>query len=206
MSLLRNHLIPRTFRADGLYPERVFTRTISFRVLCHAAIEQYFEDRVIEVATTASRACLEHRVLSRSATSLVAFSTVDFSAPPDTLSPPNENHASRWPEVVDIRERVRKAASVFIADVKNQNHGIREKNLMRMLLPVGLERSEIDPAVVTELDEYGKTRGQFAHSNVKNHVTHRPNPKHEWEKAKYLSAAIRSFDLAFDSLLIDCQR
>lgn len=45
---LRRHLLPAKFDPTGTYRDRVFTGVVAFRVLSHAAIEQYFEERSID--------------------------------------------------------------------------------------------------------------------------------------------------------------
>jgi hypothetical protein len=52
---LRMYLLPAPFLLPGSYEDErsVHIRTVSFRVLAHAEIETYFEDRVVEIAKVA---------------------------------------------------------------------------------------------------------------------------------------------------------
>jgi hypothetical protein len=49
---LRNHLLPTPFDPTGTYSDEAGTqiRALAFRVLAHAELETYFEERVVEIA------------------------------------------------------------------------------------------------------------------------------------------------------------
>jgi hypothetical protein len=57
VEMLREHLLPNPFDPTGNYVDEaaVRTRTLSFRVLAHAELETYFEDRVVEIAKASWR-------------------------------------------------------------------------------------------------------------------------------------------------------
>lgn len=191
---LRRHLLPRRFDEGGDYRDRVFTHVIAFRILCHAAIEEYIESSVVQIAVKASKHCENTRDISAPAAHLLSFAEAHFGPPPATYHPPQENQNRVWPEKVDIVSRVKKSATAFIGHVKSSNHGIREKDLMFMLISVGLSHAEIDPILVSELDAFGRVRGEFAHTSAQRHVRNSPNPQDELRLVERILDLLRVLD------------
>ena len=59
-------------------------------------------------------------------------------------------------EVIDIAQKQ------FISNVRG-NHGVKEKNFKRLILPLGVEIDELDGTWLTNLDNFGASRGETAH-------------------------------------------
>lgn len=200
VGLLRRHLLPQRFDPTGNYRERAFTGVVSFRLLCHAAIEEYLESRVIMVAVKSS-AAMKAGKMSHAAACLLSFSETHFGLPPDTLSAPQPTQSKVWPEKIDIKERSRLTSSSFVASVRSDNHGIRERNILRLLLPVGFDINKIDPVLLAELDSFGQSRGQFAHSSARAHIKNKPDPKTEYERVKKIVQLLQAVDVEIDHIL-----
>ena len=201
IGMLRSHLLPEKFDPTGDYIERVFTGVISFRVLCHAAIEDYFERRAIEIAKKAARRCKDTGTVSHSAACLVSFCETHFGQPPATLKPPQNNQNAMWPERIDMKARVSKAAGNFINHLSQYNHGIREENLLKILIPIGYPHDRIDEFMISQLDNFGKLRGEFAHSSAASHITRKPNPEVELNRVNDITGLLTQVDIDFDELL-----
>jgi hypothetical protein len=198
---LRRHLLPRKFNNTGSYRERVFTGVIAFRLLSHAAIEEYFEARVTDIAKRASKHCKNSGTASQSAAHLVTFAEEHYGLPPDTLKPPQHNQEKEWLQKFDLTYRVIASASKFLMFVKKYNHGIREKNIIRLLIPIGYRYKEIDPVLLAELDNFGEGRGEFAHSSTSNHIKKRPDPQYELERVNRIVQMIEDIDKGLDRIL-----
>jgi len=63
--------------------------------------------------------------------------------------------------------------------VKADNHGIRERNLMKLLLPLGVSEFDIDIVWLATVDSFGQNRGSTAHSSISNRALQPPDPKSE---------------------------
>lgn len=198
---LRRHLLPSRFRIAGNYDDDVFTGVVAFRVLSHGSIEEYFEERAIEIARFAHVSCRDHGRVSVTAASLVAFSGAEMRLPPETIDPPQPSKAAGWPNEIEFREKVGVCASRYIARLKTDNHGVRERNLLSILIPIGVEPNKIDRLFLSEIDNFGKSRGEYAHSGVAAHVKKRPNPKDELDKINKLVEMIKKIDGELDRLL-----
>jgi hypothetical protein len=198
VDMLRSHLLPADFDPLGEYEEQVFTGVVAFRVLCHAAIEDYFEERVVEIAQRAQSLSANGDRVSKPAACLVAFSGIEMRSPPPSLDPEQPNKKKTWLDAIDIKRKISNCATSFIRRIKTENHGIREKNLLSMLLPIGIDHSTIDKLALSELDNFGRSRGEFAHSTLHKHVTKKPNPEDEWKKVQVLLEMISVMDLQLD--------
>jgi hypothetical protein len=163
-------------------------------------MEEYLESRATEIAIKASVAA-QAGSINHVAACLLAFSDSHFGPPPDTLVPPTPNQAKAWPERVDIQERTRTISSNFIAYLKMENHGIRERNFLRIVLPIGFRTSAIDNVLLTELDSFGQLRGQFAHTSAARHIKSRPDPKDELDRVRKIVHLMLGVDQEMDRLL-----
>jgi hypothetical protein len=201
---LREHLLPADFSDIGEYveAERVAIMAISFRVLAHAEIETYFEDRVVEIAKAALKAWKQTRYICPPLFCMVAFSGRDMRKPPGSLLAPSDNKVKVWPVLLDPSERVRECVAQFVRAVQHDNHGIREQNLLSMLLPIGFNSSDLDPVVVTDLDSLGRRRGEAAHSSsTLAQVQQGVNPEEEDIHIRRLLVGIDPIDGILDELL-----
>jgi hypothetical protein len=199
---LRDHLLPKEFDPTGLYDaqDEVFTRAIAYRVLAHAEIESYFEDRALEVVLQA-RSAWERGLVSRIALCLVAFSGKEMGLPPATLESPNVNKSKTWPSLVDIGEKFVLVTTEFQKFVRKENHGVKEKNLLSLLLPIGVDHTRIDPAFLADMESFGALRGFAAHSSSKTSATQGADPAIELKRVEALLFGIETIDGELEALL-----
>lgn len=198
---LRQQFLPKRFKITGNYDDRVFVGVVAFRVLSHGALEEYFEARATELARMAHVSYRDTGRMSVTAGCLIAFSGGEMRLPPETIDAPQPTKAANWASEIDIMQRVGACASKYIARVKNDNHGVRERNLLSILLPIGIRHDKIDRLLISELDNFGRIRGEYAHSGVVTHVRRRPDPKDELLKVRKIIELIRTIDIEFDLLL-----
>lgn len=195
--MLRKHLLPRKFSPIGEYPSRVYTGVVAFRLLSHASIEEYLETRASDIAVAASKAAALGHV-SFSAACLVSFTEHNFGPPPETMEAPQDSQRKFWAEKIDIRARISRSTSSYIKYARMENHGIREKNVLRLLVPIGADCSSFDPILISELNSFGERRGIFAHSSAVTHVTSKPDPKDELDKVSNIVKLLRDVDKELD--------
>lgn len=200
---LRRLLLPGRFDPTGSYgqADKVRARALSFRVLGHAELESYFEDRAVEVATAALTAWKQHKHVSSITMHLLAFSGREMHSPPDTLEAPTDNKKKTWPEFIDISYRFERSVADFIRRVTKENHGIKERNIMSMMLPIGVHHSSCDQLLMTNLDQFGEARGLVAHNSTAAYVTQSVDPKDEYARLKSLVEDLRPLDQVLTGLL-----
>lgn len=201
LSRLKKLLLPGKFNPTGSYPDRVFSKTLSYRVLVHAEIEEYIEERVWELAVNSNNALIARGTVNRVIASILAFSGQTFEEPPDSLAPHGNTPVAVWNQKVLLEEKVQFALNAF-AHRKNQNHGIVEKNIIDLLLTVGVKPSDIDPVWLASMEAFGRARGLVAHrSAVYYRTINLPDPRSEYQTVKTLLSGLRDLDLVLNQLL-----
>jgi hypothetical protein len=45
------------------------------------------------------------------------------------------------------------------------NHGIKEADVLKLFLPLGIQHTKLDPMLVADLSSYGSARGEVAHKS-----------------------------------------
>lgn len=200
---LRACLLPADFDPTGVYEEQdnVSTRALAYRVLAHAEIESFFEDRTLEPVSRAQIVWETTRHVSHVALCLLGFSGKEMAPPPSTLEAPNDNKRKAWPALVDIGQRLLPVISAFHHHVRNENHGIKEKNLLALLLPIGVAHDKIDPAFLADMESFGALRGLAAHSSGKTTARQAVDPAEEQKRVLALMPGIAAIDSEIDALL-----
>jgi hypothetical protein len=186
---LRKALLPETFDSTGNYrsPERVHLRAISFRILVHAEVEQFIEERGYELFDEAWKAWESHRVPSRTLSSLLAFSGFTMCTPPSSVGAVGKIDCD------NMDAQLNRAKNHWKNEVYKKNNGVKETNVLDLLLPLGIDGKILDTTLLADLNSFGGRRGAVAHkSSVR--VGSFADPKDEFNQAKQLVAALVSID------------
>lgn len=199
---LRRCLLPARFSDLGIYYDsaRVAVRALSFRVMAHAEIEAYLEERALEIADSAAVAWEAQQWVSLTTLSLLGFSGHHLSTPPDTLNAPGKNQEKSWPDKTQIGNRLKNAITAYVKYVRVDNHGVRERQLMAMLIPLGIHPADLDPLAVADIDNFGHQRGETAHNSTAGQITIGIDPKAELESALKIIRHLASIDGLLDTL------
>ncbi|MGO7909761.1 hypothetical protein AB9E09_34340 [Rhizobium leguminosarum] len=202
---LRRLLLPWRFDPTGSYrdPLRVTTRALSFRVLAHAEVETYLEDRVLEIATTALKSWEDSRFVSVATIHLMGFSGKAMELPPSTLFTSDQGKQKDWHTRTAIDDRFARCVSDFQRRVRNENHGVKERNIMEMLVPVGFDMGKCDALFLQSMNSFGEARGAVAHSSGKSHVQKAVDPKSEYEVLQSILTSLLQVDLEFNRILAE---
>src|SRR4051812_49029840 len=137
LGVLRRHLLPGTFSLTGQYTARQYDRAHAYRVLAHAELEACIEDLAMGTINSAYKAWRIDRKPRACLIALLAYYEAGFAPVPEDIS--SHGGASSSP----LRDRVDAARNVYIDWVRNRNHGIREKNVLRLMLPAGILESDL---------------------------------------------------------------
>lgn len=203
LKILRTCLLPKEFDPTGTYDDQdaVSTRALAYRVLAHAEIESFFEDRTLEPVSRAQMVWESTRHVSHVALCLLGFSGKEMAPPPTTLEAPSDNKRKVWPALVDIGQRLLPIIATFHHHVRNDNHGVKEKNLLALLLPIGVAHGKIDPAFLADMESFGALRGLAAHSSGKTTARQAVDPEAEQKRVLALLPGIEALDAEIDALL-----
>ena len=148
---LEAHLLPAAFSLTGRYSARQKDHTKAFVLLVHAELESYFEDRARTLVTNA-----EARYQSKGiCTPVLSRLLLYHNAVKEELGPVSPNAVSK--------------AINYYLDHLGKNHGIKEKNLLTIFLPLGIGHAQLDAQLVAACNQLAQKRGQFAHASFKTH-------------------------------------
>lgn|SRR5690606_10252152 len=189
---LRNHMLPSRFSPTGSYTDRQLDRARGYRVLVHAEIESYLEDVAREAVTAAIR---QWNSSKKPSMILVAFLAAYHSGW-DAESDISDNEVIKWAKsrsrVKDaVNEAVNLAQKQYVKLVRD-NHGVKEKNFKRLILPLGVDIEELDRTWLTNLDSFGANRGETAHKTKR--ASGQINPEDEYKTVRELLEGLRELD------------
>lgn len=160
--------------------------------MVHAELESCIEDLALE---TVDAVCNYWALDGLPRTTLIALLAHDaegFGGPPSKLP------ISAPSEPLSLRGRVDVARRRFSHYVRSQNNGIRESNVLALLLPAGVRESQIEPLWLADIDSFGRLRGETAHQARR---TQQPlDPHDEHEKAKSLVSRLGPIDALLQTL------
>lgn len=197
---LRKDLLPKRFKRIGQYAREDITRTLAYCVLAHAEIEAYLEDRAWDTALTAVRAWKNNNRVSKTLLALISFSGRLMDRPPSSISP-EKSSQGQWDEKIKLGKKVDLATNDFY-HVVLQNHGVKEENIIRLLLPIGIDSEDLDTVLVADLNSFGGRRGMITHKASKTfRTTGQIDPKEEEKTIRGLVKDMVSFDREFNKLL-----
>jgi hypothetical protein len=145
-------MLPASFSLTGSYSPKQQDHTKAYLLLAHAELEAFFEDRArnrVDLALAQwQRNGLCTPVLSR----LLIF-----------------HHAVERDEIGALSSHAVTKAINYFLDKLDKNHGIKEKHLLAILLPLGISHGELDSRLVAACNQLAQKRGQFAHASFKTH-------------------------------------
>ncbi|MCE9663907.1 hypothetical protein LY622_10670 [Halomonas sp. M5N1S17] len=189
---LRHHMLPAKFSPTGDYSDRQLDRTRGYRVLVHAEIESYLEDVAREAVTQAIQKWKNNK---KPSTILLAFLAAYHSGWNSNDDRENEEIvrlAKARSRVKDsINEAIDIAQKQYITNVRD-NHGVKEKNFKRLIIPLGIEIDELDGTWLTNLDNFGASRGETAHKTKR--ATGQVNPEDEYKTVQSLVEGLKELD------------
>ena len=147
---LRHRMLPKDFSPTGAYTELQLDRTRGYRLLVHAEIEAFLEDRATEIVKGAFDLWRVDNKPRHTIISLVCYCRV----------------TDRVFESVSLS--VGDAFGLFSRIIK-KNHGVKEENVLQFLLPAGIDRADLDETWLSTLSSFGTARGEVAHSSARTH-------------------------------------
>lgn len=187
------------FSPTGAYNPEDEDRARGYRLLVHAEIESYLEDQAIQVIKDKIDAWRINRTPSNLILSFLAcYHSGWVESDDDNNLRIIELSKSRKRIKEVISEIIDQAQAQFIQILRN-NHGVREKNLKKLILPTGVELSDLDPSWIADLDDFGKQRGEIAHKA--NMTTGAINPEDEYKRVKNLLIGLIQLDTKLTQIL-----
>ncbi len=195
---LEKNLLPHFHSPTGDYTSRQLDKARGFRLLVHAEIESYLEDRVKGIVLKSAKDWKQNRQPSMVLVNLLSayhsgwnvndeVSNVEIVAMAKSRAKPKEK----------IEEVLRLAIKQFV-DKVHDNHGIKDKNLKNLLFPVGVDFDDLESDWLAAIDSYGTMRGDIAHKTKR--ATLQINPKDEQKIVTDLVLGLEILDGILDEV------
>ncbi|GCL42602.1 hypothetical protein H6F39_07720 [Anabaena sp. FACHB-1250] len=202
LNRLKDEFLPEISPTSS-YSESQLSRTAAYRVLAHAEIESYLEERAWEVVQNAKTLWDTSGKTTRTLICLLGFSDLTMDKPPDTLRKPNnvsqDNHYKR----LQITEKINSAINSFKKVIDN-NHGLKEKNILALLLPIGINSNDLDPnnTWLANMNTFGQKRGLVAHKSATSYMTiQTPDPANELNTVTQITDELLRIDELINNLI-----
>ena len=159
----------------GTYSTKEILYINAYISLVHSEIENFLESEVLQVCKLSIELYKSTGKINEVILGLLCFSGVTYDEPPETKK--NIKKITDWDYKTQINKKIEKAQEIFNYKIRQQNNGIKEKDILNMLLPIGYNLDDIDDIFLTEMNEFGKQRGKIAHtSNITNIATNQIDP------------------------------
>jgi hypothetical protein len=153
IAFLESKILPQE-RIDGNYTKVESDLIKSYLLLVHAEIEAYFEDKARDKVNHALNKWKTNRQKSTCLKSVLAFSGNDISYENKPKSDSN-----------NIEFRINCAVSHFLSLV-GKNNGVKKNDILNLMIPMGLEISQLDDTWLNTMDSFGAIRGKIAHNSI----------------------------------------
>jgi hypothetical protein len=196
---LKDEFLPE-ISPTGSYSESQLSRTAAYRVLAHAEIESYLEERAWEVVQNAKTIWDKSSKNTRTLICLLGFSGLTMDKPPDTLTPQKGSKTVKE-EKVKISKKIDLAVESF-QRVISQNHGVKEDHILSLLLPIGIDSDDLDPAWLATMNTFGEKRGLVAHKSATSYMTTQtPDPANELNTVTQIKNELLRIDELINNLI-----
>lgn len=177
LKFLEENILPAE-KVNGNYTKKEQDLIRSYVLLSHAEIEAYLEDKSKERINKALTDWNTNRKRSNCLKSVLAFTgnEIDFNS---------DQHA------INMQHRVNRTVAHYMSSVVDRNHGVKEKNITNLLLPLGIEYSELDQAWLGIMESFGATRGNIAHNTTQVQIQIDRNTEKSRIKTQILPELVR---------------
>ena len=169
---LQSKFIDPFLPADpSVKPEDFEPYVKAYCILCHAALEEFFESVSLKVMSKSLDVWMSERKYSDTLLMLVCNYGMKFSIDDDEASPEKKAFDYLRPLLEDAKAR-------FSKDISN-NHGASVKYLRKLMVPVGIDIK--NDVMLGSLRRIAQERGEYAHrqaikkvlspEDAKNYIT-----------------------------------
>lgn len=179
LGLLRKHHLGFTRRVAGGYTERQLSQAAAYTVFAHGEFEHFLEDWALEILDA-----IAVKGFGPGFSPMLAH----LIAPRSPLTVPSQIPASNsW------QTHAGAAINVQRTTIRN-NHGISERYVCALLIPLGIDVSAIDPILISDLNAFAKIRGDHAHQSRRAHLGQQFDPFDRLAKVNNIFSLLQPFD------------
>lgn len=163
-----------------------------FKLLLHAEVENYIEERIRSAIFRANEAWSQGGKISRCFFTLLLRWSQEISTATEKC-----RDTPRMPDITSILEKLSKKAIEII----DSNNSIKQAKFTQLAALAGMMADDHSPALLAALESFGKTRGDVAHRSVgRTRILN--DPRVEGKDAEQLISMLGDFDTALDALSV----
>lgn len=162
----REQVPPESYSDDEL------TSAKAYLVFAHAEIEDYLEACCRAKAARALEELVSNGIVCITALSLVSHYGEHLSITSE-IAKYHERHTKLAPDFPTHDANVTRLLLVRLKDAITayteqcrKNHGVKEANLLQLLIPLGISPLAMDPVWIAEMNALGTDRGSHAHRGL----------------------------------------
>lgn len=133
----------------------------AFVLHCFAEIQSYMEDVCKAIAIKSMRSWLDDGLTSKTTVAMLRYTDCALRQAPKLLHPSKDDKNGNL--LLDLSKVVQKHYSNYFAIIE-ENNGVREGDLIRILLPIGIQSNDISENLKVDLTNLTKRRGGYAHN------------------------------------------
>jgi hypothetical protein len=184
----RNHL-GFSPRLNGDYTNRELSEGAAYTVFAHGEFEAFLEDWATDIL---------NRIVSRGFGTAASPRMAHLAGCASSFAVPGGiPGGDGWPTFFG------QAAAAHRNAIRG-NHGIAERHICRLLIPLGFDVTLIDSILISDLSSFASIRGDHAHLSVRSHLGQRFDPFDRMAKAEAIKILLGTLDLQLKTHLASC--
>lgn len=156
----------------------------SFKLLMHAELETFIEDRVSFAVRQSLDMWINRKLVTKCLLNLVIRWYPYFEKDKNIYS---------LPPTTDVVKNLLELCSRRANDEIRENNGIKQHGFTKLAYSAGFLAEDLSGTLLASLESYGKTRGDVAHAAV-GRVQTLKDPRVEASEAKQLVELLKQFD------------
>lgn len=145
-------------------PQPNFDDFAAFRLLTHAELEGYFESKARDSLTNLDAAFKAGQVLTSKFVGVIYLYLWREKRQLSWPLPQGDDPLSRQQDAAYVKQLAQEALG-FGRQFVTANNGIKESSMHVLSSIMGFFPDELDQVLINELNQYGKKRGDVAHSS-----------------------------------------
>jgi hypothetical protein len=166
-------------KAAGNYTRRQLSEAAAYTVFAHGEFESFLEDWATAIVD---------RIAAKGYASSFSPLLAHLIAYRDKLAVPNDTAANNnWATACGS------AVSTHRHTITH-NHGIAEKYLCAMFVPLGVDVWSFDQILISDLNAFAKIRGDHAHQSRRAHLGQQFDPFDRMSKVSNIYSLLESLD------------
>jgi HEPN superfamily RiboL-PSP-like protein len=162
---LHLYFLPQKWNPTGTYSQRKLDRARAFRILAHTEIEYFIENAILDVVEREYSDWNSSKKPNYTMICLLAATKLGWQdIETERLALEQLDTPKIKKDDVSIHQFIERVVEQF-KDIIKENNGIKSRDLKRLLMPLGIALSDLDPIWLNDMDSYGGQRGFVAHTS-----------------------------------------